>query len=128
MRRSRLTEDDRNATGTELADHVAHLLGILRRDALLVLAVRGRQNLGQLRIVEPDEVREVVQVRLVVVIRRAWLVKIGDQQAAPRSTIIGGRDAWWQETSGVLHIKVGLSATSRRILVQKASYKAVSIA
>jgi hypothetical protein len=99
-------EDDGDAAGAELAEHLADFLDVRAGHGLLVLAVRGCQGLGKGRVGLLEEVGEEVQVGLVGGFVCDGLIEIRDERTAATGAVVDyGRLVC--DGDGVLDIEIG---------------------
>lgn len=83
---------------------------------LLVLSVRGGDNVRQVLVVHLDDVLQEVQVRLVVVVVRVGLVQVWDKRCATTGAELGDWDRR-ADADNILQVEVGLAAVGHGVLV-----------
>lgn len=113
-------ENDRDTAAAELSEQVADAESVRLGYALLVLAVRGRDDLGKVLLRELEHALEELKVGLVGAVRLIGLVEISDPRAASTSAVFSNRQGLGK-TKHVLQIQVGLATVvGRGLIVQTA--------
>lgn len=99
-------ENDGYTARAELADHGAHLEGVLAGHGLLFFTVRGGEGGGELRVLQGQKILEEIEVGLVGDLG-ARLVGRGDERAAAANGVLADRDGVG-DGEDILKVKVGL--------------------
>lgn len=87
---------------------------------LLVFTVRGRNDLRQIFLVQLQHILQELQIRLVGIVVRIWLVEIRDERTAPASAELRDRQRG-AHSDDILKVEVRLTTVAGGVLVVEAA-------